>query len=69
MIAFQGDGAYGISGVAEVMTAVRENIPVVAIVASNDEWGAEKKNQIDFYDERFVGANLPSAPMSSASRA
>ncbi len=52
VIAFQGDGAYGISGVAEVMTAVRENIPVVAIVASNDEWGAEKKNQIDFYDER-----------------
>ena len=62
VIAFQGDGAYGISGVAEVMTAVRENIPVIAIVATNYEWGAEKKNQIDYYDNRFVGANLPENP-------
>ncbi|MCD4720679.1 MAG: sulfoacetaldehyde acetyltransferase [Desulfobacula sp.] len=62
VIAFQGDGAYGISGVQEVMTAVRENIPVIAIVATNYEWGAEKKNQIDFYGNRFVGANLPDNP-------
>ena len=62
VIAFQGDGAYGISGVAEVMTAVRENIPVIAIVATNYEWGAEKKNQIDYYGNRFVGANLPENP-------
>ncbi|TES90187.1 MAG: sulfoacetaldehyde acetyltransferase, partial [Desulfobacteraceae bacterium] len=62
VIAFQGDGAYGISGLAEVMTAVRENIPVIAIVACNFEWGAEKKNQIDFYDNRIVGANLPDNP-------
>jgi sulfoacetaldehyde acetyltransferase len=62
VIAFQGDGAYGISGVAEVMTAVRENIPVIAIVACNNEWGAEKKNQIDYYGNRFVGSNLPTNP-------
>lgn len=62
VIAFQGDGAYGISGIQEVMTAVRENLPVIAIVAKNYEWGAEKKNQIDFYDNRFVGANLPTNP-------
>jgi sulfoacetaldehyde acetyltransferase len=62
VIAFQGDGAFGISGMAEVMTAVRENIPVIAIVATNYEWGAEKKNQIDYYDDRFVGANLPENP-------
>ncbi|MCG8423481.1 MAG: sulfoacetaldehyde acetyltransferase [Proteobacteria bacterium] len=62
VIAFQGDGAYGISGIAEVMTAVRENIPVIAIVANNNEWGAEKKNQIDYYGDRFVGANLPENP-------
>jgi len=62
VIAFQGDGAYGISGIAEVMTAVRENIPVIAVVATNYEWGAEKKNQIDYYDNRFVGANLPDNP-------
>ena len=62
VFAFQGDGAYGISGIAEVMTAVRENIPVIAVVANNLEWGAEKKNQIDFYDNRFVGANLRENP-------
>ena len=62
VFAFQGDGAYGISGLSEVMTAVRENIPVIAIVANNFEWGAEKKNQIDYYDNRFVGANLRENP-------
>ena len=62
MISFQGVGSFGISGIQEVMTAVRENIPVIAIVATNYEWGAEKKNQIDFYDNRFVGANLPDNP-------
>ena len=62
VFAFQGDGAYGISGIAEVMTAVREKIPVIAIVANNFEWGAEKKNQIDYYDNRFVGANLRENP-------
>lgn len=62
VFAFQGDGAYGISGIAEVMTAVRENIPVIAVVANNLEWGAEKKNQIDYYDNRFVGANLKENP-------
>ncbi|MGM0404059.1 MAG: sulfoacetaldehyde acetyltransferase [Thermodesulfobacteriota bacterium] len=62
VFAFQGDGAWGISGIAEVMTAVRENIPVIAIVANNYEWGAEKKNQIDYYDNRFVGSNLHENP-------
>ena len=62
VFAFQGDGAYGISGIAEVMTAVREDIPVIAIVANNYEWGAEKKNQIDYYDNRFVGSNLRENP-------
>jgi sulfoacetaldehyde acetyltransferase len=62
VFAFQGDGAYGISGIQEVMTAVREKIPVIAIVANNLEWGAEKKNQIDYYDNRFVGAELRENP-------
>jgi sulfoacetaldehyde acetyltransferase len=62
VFAFQGDGAYGISGIAEVMTAVRENIPVIAVVANNLEWGAEKKNQIDYYGNRFVGSNLRENP-------
>jgi len=62
VLAIQGDGAWGISGLSEVMTAVQEDIPVVAIVINNHEWGAEKKNQIDFYDDRFVGTNRPRNP-------
>lgn len=62
VFAIQGDGAWGISGLSEVMTAVRENIPVIAVVINNHEWGAEKKNQIDFYDNRFVGTNLRANP-------
>jgi len=62
VFAIQGDGAWGISGLSEVMTAVREEIPVIAVVINNHEWGAEKKNQIDFYGDRFVGTNLRTNP-------
>lgn len=62
VFALQGDGAYGISGLSEVMTAVRENIPIIAVVFQNYEWGAEKKNQVDYYDERYVGVNLRENP-------
>jgi len=62
VFALQGDGAWGISGLSEVMTAVREKIPVIAVIFQNYEWGAEKKNQIDYYDNRFVGTNLRGNP-------
>ena len=62
VFAFQGDGAWGISGLAEVMTAVREEIPIIAVVVKNNEWGAEKKNQIDYYDNRFIGTDLSTNP-------
>jgi len=56
-IAYVGDGAWGMS-LNEVLTCVRENIPVVAVVFNNGQWGAEKKNQIDYFDKRFLGTNL-----------
>ncbi|MCK6553277.1 sulfoacetaldehyde acetyltransferase [Candidatus Binatia bacterium] len=68
VFALQGDGAYGISGLAEVMTAVREAIPVIAVVANNNQWGAEKKNQIDYYDNRFVGTNLQNPDFAQIGR-
>jgi sulfoacetaldehyde acetyltransferase len=52
-----GDGAWGMS-LAEVMTAVREDIPVVAVVWNNKQWGAEKKNQVIWFGDRYVGSNL-----------
>ena len=30
----------------EVLTCVRENIPAIAVVFNNEQWGAEKKNQV-----------------------
>lgn len=56
-IAYVGDGAWGMS-LAEVMTAVRENIPAIAVVFNNGQWGAEKRNQIDYFDNRFLGTEL-----------
>ena len=56
-ISYAGDGAWGMS-MGETMTCVRENIPVSAVVFNNGQWGAEKKNQVDFYDRRFVAGEL-----------
>jgi sulfoacetaldehyde acetyltransferase len=62
VFALQGDGAWGISGLSEVMTAVREDIPVIAVIFQNYQWGAEMKNQVDYYDNRFVGTELTANP-------
>lgn len=56
-VAIVGDGAWGMS-LHETMTAVEEDLPVVAVVFNNQQWGAEKRNQIDFYDDRFVGTDI-----------
>jgi len=60
-IAYVGDGAWGIS-FNEVQTCVRENIPVTAIVFNNGQWGAEKKNHVDFYNRRYLGVALDNQP-------
>ena len=57
MVALVGDGAWGMS-LNEVLTAVQEDIPVVAVVFNNGQWGAEKRNQVDFYGNRFEGTNF-----------
>ena len=44
-MAYVGDGAWGMS-LNEMLTCVRENIAVVAVVFNNQQWGAEKKNQV-----------------------
>ena len=66
-IAYVGDGAWGMS-LNEMMTCVRENIPVIAVVFNNGQWGAEKKNQVDFYDDRYVGTNLTNPSFAEVSR-
>ena len=58
VIAIVGDGAWGMS-LHEVSTAVEHNLPVVACVFRNMWWGAEAKNQVDFYNDRFIGVDIP----------
>ena len=67
-IAYVGDGAWGMS-LQETLTCVREDIPVVAVVFNNGQWGAEKKNQIDFYADRFVGTNLKNPSFAGIAKA
>ena len=67
-VSYAGDGAWGMS-MGEVMTCVRENIPVTAVVFNNGQWGAEKKNQVDFYDRRFVGGDLDNQSFANIGRA
>jgi sulfoacetaldehyde acetyltransferase len=64
-IAYVGDGAWGMS-FGELQTCVRENIPVTAVVFNNGQWGAEKKNHVDFYSNRFLGVNLDRQPSWAA---
>src|SRR5579863_5198594 len=67
-VAYVGDGAWGMS-LQETLTCVRENIPVTAVVFNNGQWGAEKKNQIDFYADRYVGTNLVNPSFAGIARA
>ena len=67
-ISYAGDGAWGMS-MGETMTCVRENIPVTAVVFNNGQWGAEKKNQVDFYDRRFVAGELDNRSFAGIARA
>ncbi|RJF95640.1 sulfoacetaldehyde acetyltransferase [Noviherbaspirillum saxi] len=67
-IAYAGDGAWGMS-LMETMTCVRHNIPVTAVVFHNRQWGAEKKNQVDFYNRRFVAGELDNQSFAEIGRA
>ena len=67
-ISYAGDGAWAMS-MMETMTCVRHDIPVTAVVFHNKHWGAEKKNQVDFYGRRFTAAELTHQDFSAIARA
>lgn len=67
-VAYAGDGAWAMSMV-EIMTSVRHDIPVTAVVFHNRQWGAEKKNQVDFYNRRFVAGELESQSFAGIAKA
>ncbi len=67
-IAYVGDGAWCMS-FGEILTCVREKIPVTAVVFNNEQWGAEKKNHVDFYSNRFLGVNLDNPSFAGIAKA
>lgn len=67
-VSYAGDGAWGMS-LMETMTCVRHNIPVTAVVFHNRQWGAEKKNQVDFYNRRFVAGELDNQSFAEIAKA
>ncbi len=67
-VSYAGDGAWGMS-MGETMTCVREDIPVTAVVFNNGQWGAEKKNQVDFYCHRFIAGELDNQSFAGIAKA
>jgi sulfoacetaldehyde acetyltransferase len=67
-VAYVGDGAWCMS-FGELLTCVREKIPVTAVVFNNQQWGAEKKNHVDFYSNRFLGVNLENPSFAGIAKA
>lgn len=65
--AYVGDGAWGIS-LNELLTCAREKIGVTVVLFNNGQWGAEKKNHVDFYSQRFQGVNLENPSWAAVAR-
>lgn len=67
VVAFIGDGSWGYS-LIDTLTAVQQNLPVTVVVLDNSQWGAEKRNQVEFYSNRFVGTNLVNPDFAAIAR-
>lgn len=58
-----GDGAWSMT-LQEVMTAVTEKVNFVAILMNNGVYGAERRNQYDFFNERYFWTELENPDFS-----
>ena len=61
VVSLMGDGGFGMT-VAELATAVDHGINTVTVVMNNGCWGAEKAYQRDFFNGRYIGADVSSPP-------
>lgn len=57
VISINGDGGFAMN-MQELETAVRCKLNPVILVLNNFSWGVEKSYQKDFFDKRYVGANI-----------
>ncbi len=61
VVSLMGDGGFGMT-VSELSTAVDHGINTVTVVMNNKCWGAEKAYQRDFFNGRYIGADVSSPP-------
>lgn len=61
VVSIIGDGGSGYT-MAEITTAIRYRLPVVAIMLDNGNWGAEKAYQQSFFEGRLIGSEIDSPP-------
>ena len=61
VVSLMGDGGFGMT-MSELSTAVDHEINTVTVVMNNQCWGAEKAYQRDFFNGRYIGADISSPP-------
>jgi len=61
VVSLMGDGGFGMT-LSELSTAVDNQINTVTVVMNNQCWGAEKAYQRDFFNGRYIGADVSSPP-------
>ena len=61
VVSLMGDGGFGMT-LSELSTAVDHGINTVTLVMNNQCWGAEKAYQRDFFNGRYIGADVSSPP-------
>ncbi|MBW1790504.1 MAG: thiamine pyrophosphate-binding protein [Deltaproteobacteria bacterium] len=68
VVVVTGDGAFGLNAM-DLDTAKRHNARVVFVVANNAAWSIERNDQIETYDSRIVGTELPDCDHAALARA
>ncbi|MPZ87955.1 MAG: thiamine pyrophosphate-binding protein [Nitriliruptorales bacterium] len=67
VVSLAGDGGFAMT-VAELSTAVSEDIPIKVVVLNNHCWGAEKAYQQDFFGGRYIGSDLDNPPFDEVAK-
>lgn len=58
VVALIGDGSFGFTAI-DIDTAVRRGAKAVFVVANNEAWNIERYDQLERFDGRLVGVELP----------
>lgn len=67
VVSLMGDGGFSMT-VSELATAVSEGLNTVTVVMNNGCWGAEKAYQRDFFQGRYIGADIHSPAFDDTAR-